>query len=103
QVSVLAAAGLAVGALVAVPLGPWVEFRHKRPVMIAMDLIRFGALLTVPFALTFAHLLIVAVVVSAADIVFKAASGAYLKTIARGDELLVANSRFEATQWTATA
>jgi hypothetical protein len=30
-VSVLAAAGLAVGAVVAVPLGPWVEFRRKRP------------------------------------------------------------------------
>ena len=34
--------------LVAVPLGPWVEFRRKRPVMIAMDLIRFAALLSVP-------------------------------------------------------
>jgi hypothetical protein len=38
EVSALAAAGLAVGAAVAVPLGPWVEFRRKRPVMIAMDL-----------------------------------------------------------------
>ena len=58
QVSALAAVGPAVGALIAVPLGPWVEFRRKRPVMIAMDLIRFGALLTIPFHLTFAHLLI---------------------------------------------
>jgi MFS family permease len=103
QVSALAAAGLAVGALVAVPLGPWVEFRRKRPVMIAMDLIRFGALLTVPFHLTFAHLLVVAIVVAAADIAFKSASGAFLKTIAQGDELLTANARFEATTWTATA
>jgi hypothetical protein len=30
QVSLLAAAGLAAGALVAVPLGPWVEPRRKR-------------------------------------------------------------------------
>jgi hypothetical protein len=37
-VSALAAAGRMVGAAVAVPLGPWVEFRRKRPVMIAMDL-----------------------------------------------------------------
>src|SRR3954470_7184113 len=50
QVSLLAAAGLAVGALVAVPLGPWVEFRRKRRVMIAMDLVRFCALLSVPAA-----------------------------------------------------
>jgi hypothetical protein len=29
QVSLLAAVGLAVAAVVAVPLGPWVEFRRK--------------------------------------------------------------------------
>src|SRR4051794_7393181 len=64
QVSLLAAAGLAVAAVVAVPLGPWVEFRRKRPVMIAMDLIRCAALLSVPAAfalgwLTFVQLLVV--------------------------------------------
>jgi len=63
EVSVLAAAGLAVGAVVAVPLGPWVEFRRKRPVMVAMDLTRFAALMTIPAAfalgwLSFAHLLV---------------------------------------------
>jgi hypothetical protein len=42
EASMLAATGLAVGAVVAVPLGPWVEFRRKRPVMMAMDLIRFA-------------------------------------------------------------
>jgi hypothetical protein len=36
QVSALAAVGPAVGALIALPLGPWVEFHRKRPVMIAM-------------------------------------------------------------------
>src|SRR3954469_3114079 len=49
-VSLLAAAGVAVGAGVAIPLGPGVEFRRKRPVMVAMDLIRFAALMTVPAA-----------------------------------------------------
>ncbi|WLW57519.1 MFS transporter [Streptomyces sp. YU58] len=107
QVSVLAAAGLAVGAAVAVPLGPWVEFRRKRPVMIAMDLIRFAAMATVPLAfaldrLTFAQLLVVAVVVAAADITFTAASGAFLKSFVPREDLLVANGRFEATTWTAT-
>src|SRR5689334_24073255 len=48
EVSALAAAGLAVGAVVAVPLGPWVEFRRKRSVMVAMDLARFGAMLSIP-------------------------------------------------------
>src|SRR3954447_5826199 len=85
-VSLLAAAGLAMGALLAVPLGPWVELRRKRPVMIGMDLLRFAALRSVPLAfalgaLTFAQLLVVAVVVAAADIAFKAASGAFLKAL----------------------
>ncbi|MFI6587962.1 MFS transporter [Embleya sp. NPDC050493] len=106
QVAVLAAAGRAVGALVAVPLGPWVEFRRKRPVMVAMDLIRFAALLSIPAAfalglLSFAQLLVVSVVVAAADIAFKAAAGAYLKTLVPPADLLVANSRFESTTWTA--
>ena len=107
-VSALAAAGLAVGAVVALPLGPWVEFRRKRPVMIAMDLARCAAVLSVPAAyalgwLTFAQLLVVAVVVAAADIAFKAAGGAYLKGLVPPGDLLVANARFESTTWTATA
>ncbi|MEU6289446.1 MFS transporter [Streptomyces sp. NPDC046988] len=107
QVSALAAAGLAVGAVVAVPLGPWVEFRRKRPVMIATDLIRGAALLTVPVAfafgwLGFVQLLVVSVVVAAADITFRAAAGSCLKSLVRREDLLAANGRFEATSWTAT-
>ncbi len=107
EVSALAAAGLAVGAVVAVPLGPWVESRPKRPVMVAMDLTRFAALATVPVAyalgrLGLAQLVVVSVVVAAADIAFRAASGAFLKALVRPADLLVANGRFEATSWTAT-
>ncbi len=107
EVSALAAAGLAVAAAVAVPLGPWVEFRRKRPVMVAMDLLRFGALLSVPAAfalgwLSFAQLLVVSVVIGAADIAFTAASGACLKALVPAEDLLVANGRLESTTWTAT-
>jgi MFS family permease len=106
-VSALAAAGLAVGAAVAVPLGPWVEFRHKRPVMVGMDLIRFAALMSIPAAyalgrLSFAQLLVVSVVAGAADITFRAASGACLRALVSPDDLLLANGRLEATTWTAT-
>ena len=108
EVSALAAAGLAVGAAVAVPLGPWVEFRRKRPVMVAMDLTRFGALISVPAAfalgwLSFAQLLVVSVVVGAADIAFKSASGACLKALVAPEDLLAANGRMESTTWTAIA
>ncbi|MFE2410351.1 MFS transporter [Kitasatospora sp. NPDC059408] len=106
-VAVLAAAGAAVGAVVAVPLGPWVEFRRKRPVMIGMDLLRCAALLSIPAAhalgwLGFGQLLAVSVAVAAADITFGAASGAYLKSIVPPEGLLAANARFESTMWTTT-
>ncbi|MEU2544223.1 MFS transporter [Streptomyces roseolus] len=107
QVAALAATGRAVGAVLAVPLGPWVEFRRKRPVMVAMDLVRFAALASVPVAyllgwLGFAQLLVVSVVVATADIAFRAASGAFLKGLLPPEDLLVAHSRFEATTWTAS-
>ena len=49
------------------PLGPWMEFRRKRPVMIAMDLTRFAAMMSIPAAfalgwLSFAQLLVVSVI-----------------------------------------
>ncbi|MEU4653058.1 MFS transporter [Streptomyces sp. NPDC023723] len=107
EVAALSAVGAAVGAAVAVPLGPWVEFRRKRPVLIGMDLVRGAALLSVPGAyaigvLSFVQLLVVSIVVAAADIGFRAASGAYLKAVLTGEELLVVNARFEATAWSAT-
>jgi MFS family permease len=107
EVAALAAIGRAVGALVAVPLGPWVEFRRKRPVMVAMDLVRFAALISVPAAfalgkLSFAQMLLVSVVVATADIAFRAASGACMKALVEPEHLLVANARFESTTWTAT-
>ncbi|MGY6025421.1 MFS transporter [Streptomyces spinosirectus] len=108
EVSALSAVGPAVGALIAVPLGPWVEFRRKRPVMIVMDVARFAAMATIPVAyafgwLGFVQLLVVSAVVAAAKIAFNAASGAYLKALVRPDDLLVANARFESTNWSSIA
>ncbi|WP_083884354.1 MFS transporter [Nocardia higoensis] len=107
-VSALTAAGVAAGALLALPLGPWVETRRKRPIMIGTDVLRCLALLTIPLAyflgvLSYVQLLIVSAVSAAANIAFTSASGAYLKQLVRPDGLLAANSRFESTTWTATA
>lgn len=107
-VSLLEAAGLAVAAVAAVPLGPWVDHRAKRPVMIGMDLVRFLAMASVPAAyflglLSYVQLLVVSVVSGTAGIAFTAASGAYLKHLVRGEHLLVASGRFEGTSWAATA
>jgi Major Facilitator Superfamily len=62
--------------------------------------------MTIPAAyalgwLTFAQLLVVSIVVAAAKIAFNAASGANLKALVRPEDLLVANGRFESTNWTA--
>lgn len=108
EVAALSAVGPAVGALIAVPLAPWVEFRRKRPVMIAMDLTRFAAMATIPVAhflgwLGLVQLLVVSAVVAAARIASGAAGGAYLKALVRPDDLLVANARFESTNWSSIA
>src|SRR6201999_541750 len=80
----------------------------KRPVMIAMDLSRFAVMTTIPVAyalgrLSFGQLLGVSAVVAAAKIAFNAASGAYLKALVQPDDLLVANARFESTNWSSIA
>ncbi|NUS56277.1 MAG: MFS transporter [Streptomycetaceae bacterium] len=107
QISLLASVGLAVGALVAVPLGPWVEFRCKRPVMIGADVVRVAALMTLPVAylfgaFSFAQMMAVSIVIAAADIVFLAAGGACLKALVPPDQLLLASGRYEATLWTSS-
>ncbi|MFJ6100662.1 MFS transporter [Streptomyces sp. NPDC092359] len=108
EVAALSAAGPAVGALLAVPLAPWVEFRRKRPVMIVTDLVRCAALASVPvaYALGFlgpGQLFVVSATLSAARIASGAASGAYLKALLRPEDLLVANARFESTNWSSIA
>ncbi|GAA2758874.1 MFS transporter [Actinopolymorpha rutila] len=107
EVAAMSAAGLAVGALVAVPIGPWVEFRRKRPVMITMDLVRFGALASIPVgytlgAVSIVQLVCVSIVLSAANIAFTAAGGAFLKSLVEPADLLTANARFESTTWSAS-
>jgi hypothetical protein len=75
--------------------------------MIGMDAARFLAMASVPAAywlglLTFTQLVLVAVVVAAAKIAFRSASGAFLKTLVPDERLLTASSRFESTTWSAT-
>jgi MFS family permease len=107
EVSLLSAAGPAAGAVLAVGIGPWIEFRRKRPTMVLADLVRCAAMASVPAAvllhtLTLGQLVAVAVVVAAARIAFDAASGAFLRTLLPADRLLRANGRFESTRWSAS-
>jgi MFS family permease len=104
QVSALPAVGIAAGAVLAVPLGPWVEKRRKRPVMVAMDLVRFLVMASIPLAyafgkLTFAQLLAASVIAAAAKIAFASASGANLKYLVPRDKLMIANARLASANW----
>ncbi|MFF0494349.1 MFS transporter [Nocardia sp. NPDC004068] len=105
QVTAMAALSGIAAAAVALPLGPFVEFRHKRPVMIATDLVSFAALVSVPVAavldvLTYAQLCLVATVSTLAAIVFNAANGAYVKWLVPEQVRIRANSRLETVFWT---
>ncbi|GAA2836423.1 MFS transporter [Kribbella solani] len=104
QVSMLAALSAVAGAALALPMGDFIEQRRKRPVMIAADLVRFGALVTVPIAgafgvLTYTHLCVAGVLQAAGTIAFQAASGAHLKALVPAAGRAEANSRFEQTNW----
>ncbi|MFI7003983.1 MFS transporter [Nocardia sp. NPDC050175] len=105
RVSLLAALSAVVSAAIALPLGPFVEFRRKRPVMIGTDLLSFATLATVPAAMAFGvlsygQLCVVATAQVLGTMVFSAASGAHLKALVPGSMLTTANSRFETTAWT---
>ena len=103
QVSMLSALS-AIGAVLGLPLGDFIEQRRKRPVMITADLARFVVLGSVPVAavfhaLTYLQLCVVGAVQAAAMIAFQAASGAHLKALVPADGRSEANSRFEQTNW----
>ncbi|TDD62324.1 MFS transporter [Kribbella antibiotica] len=104
QVSMLAAVSALAGAVLALPMGDFIERRHKRPVMIAADLIRFAALLSVPVAaafgvLSYPQLCVVGVLQMAALIAFTSASGAHLKTLVGPEGRAEANGKFEQVFW----
>ncbi|MEJ3741686.1 MFS transporter [Actinomycetes bacterium KLBMP 9797] len=108
QVSLLAALAGVASVVLTLPLGPWIEFRRKRPVMIGADLLRFAALASVPLAgvlgiLTYAQLCVVAVVQAVGTIAFASAGAAHLKALVPIEHRTVANSRLEATFWTANS
>ncbi|MFJ9708830.1 MFS transporter [Streptomyces sp. NPDC101234] len=104
QVSLLAALSAVAGAALTLPLGSRVEFRRKRPVMVAADLVRCVALGSVPVAaalgvLSFVQLCVVDVVQAAGVIVFSAASTAHLKGLVTAEDRVRAAARFETTDW----
>lgn len=105
QVSLLTVFSGVVSALVALPLGPWIEYHRKLPVMVGADLLCLVAVGSIPVAaylgrLTYGHLCVVAVVRMAATLAFNSASLANLKSLVPAAHRTAATSRLEATLWT---
>ena len=107
EVSLFAATG-ALATLAAVPLGPWVEFRRKRPVLVGADLLRCAVLVSVVAAavagrLSYLHLVAAAVAVAVTAVTANAASGAHLRALVPPTELAMVTGRFEQISWLSTA
>ena len=104
EVSILATITAVTIALTAFPVGAHVEFRRKRPIMIASDVARCFAAASVPIAaalggLSFAQLCVVAMVNAVGVIAFSTAAGAHLRNLVPREMLVDANGRLQASQW----
>ncbi len=89
--------------LIGLTAGGFVDRSRRRPILIAMDVFRAAALLTLPFAaiwhgLTVAQVCVVAVLVGAASALFDIAALAYLPTLVGREAVTVANARLSATE-----
>jgi len=103
EVALLATAASVPYLALGIPVGVWVDRVRRRPVMIAADVGRAAALASLPAAygigvLTLPHLYVVAVVSGSLSVCFEVASQAYLPSVVTREQLVEANSRFEATR-----
>lgn len=104
QVSLLNVLAGVVSAVLALPLGPWIEHHRKLPVMISADLLQFAVIVSVPVAalfgiLTYWQLCLVAMVQMVARMAFDAAGVAQLRRLVPEPHRGAANGRFETTLW----
>ena len=108
DMALLAACTIAPGLLVGLPAGAWVDRLRRRPLLIAADLGRAGALASLLIAAALGHLRIehlfaVALVNGALEIVFDAAYLAHVPSLVPPGDLVDANSRLAASASVAEA
>lgn len=102
ETSLVAAATTVAWLVIGLPAGAWVDRVRRRPVLIAADLGRALALVTIPAAwalgrLTIAHLIAVAAVTGMLTVVFMAAEPVFLAAIVDRDRLVDANGKLVAS------
>jgi MFS family permease len=99
----LTAAGYVAWLVIGLPAGPIVRRLPLRRVQVSMDTVRALAVLSIPAAwwlgwLTLTQLIVVALVISFADVLFFVANSTFLPRIVPPDQLLARNSLIGGTQ-----
>lgn len=102
ELSVLAALSMGPGLVVGLLAGGYVDRSRRRPILIAMDILRAVILMTVPAAawsglLAMPQLYVVAACVGAASVLFDIADNAYLPSLIASDDLIEGNAKINAT------
>ena len=97
-IALLEAAFLLPFVFFSLPVGALLDRRTRRPVMVAMDLVRTAALLLIPLsyaigALSMPVLYLTLFIVGTATLIFDVAAQSYLPELLRGPRLATANSR----------
>ena len=103
EVALLATCGYLPQLLVGLPVGAWADRMRRRPVLIAADLGRAAALLTVPVAawfglLTLEQLYAVEFLVGVGTVVFDIFQASYVPGLVGRPNLVEANGRLELTR-----
>lgn len=102
EVSLITVATYLAWALIGLPAGVIVQRLPLRTTQVVMDLIRAGAIGSIAVAwwldwLTMTHLVVAALVVSLANVVFEVGSATFLPSIVSREELISRNSLVSAT------
>ncbi|MFI9838199.1 MFS transporter [Nonomuraea sp. NPDC051941] len=105
QMGMIAAAGYVAWTVIGLPAGVMVQRLPMRRVQVGADLARAAAVISIPLAwwldrLTVAQLVIVALAISFADVIFDVANSTFLPSIVSKEQLQSRNSLTSGTQAT---
>jgi MFS family permease len=100
EVGLVSASSTLAFALVGLQAGAWLDRFHRRPILIASDLIRAVLLATIPVAamfgaLSIAHLVVVSLLVGFARVFFDVGYQSYIPSVIGKGKLLAGNSAME--------
>jgi len=102
EMGLLAAAGTMAFLLIGLPAGVWVDRMRRKPLMIAMDVVRALLMLSVPVAwwlgvLDLPQLILVSLAVGVCTVFFDVAYQSYLPSLVGRDQLVEGNSKLQAS------